>query len=133
MSTPGSIRLTQSIPRAPARVWLALTDAAVLEKWWAKGDIRAVVGHRFTLDMGQWGHQKCVVLVVTPERLLSYSFAAGTLDPPITWRLQPEGDGTRLSLQHEGFDLDSLMGKSAFVGMRSGWPSVLARIAPALA
>jgi uncharacterized protein YndB with AHSA1/START domain len=133
MSTPGMIRLRQSIPRPPARVWAALTDAALLGKWWAKGDIRAVVGHRFTLDMGQWGMQKCVVLVVEPGKVLSYSFAAETLDTTITWRLQPEGAGTSLSLEHGGFDLDSLMGKSAFVGMRTGWPSVLARLAPALA
>jgi hypothetical protein len=51
----------------------------------------------------------------------------------LTWRLQPEGAGTRLSLEHSGFDLESALGKAAFEGMGSGWPSVLARIAPAIA
>jgi uncharacterized protein YndB with AHSA1/START domain len=61
-----------------------------------------------------------------------YSFAPGTLDTTITWRLQAEGEGTRLSLEHKGFDLDSPLGKAAFQGMGGGWPTVLARIEPVL-
>lgn len=50
----------------------------------------------------------------------------------ITWHLHAEGEGTRLSLEHKGFDLDSPLGKAAFHGMGSGWPKVLARIEHAL-
>ncbi|TFW23908.1 SRPBCC domain-containing protein [Massilia arenosa] len=133
MSTErGLIQMTQFIPHPPARVWTALTDPAIHAKWWAAGDVRPVVGHRFTLDMGQWGQQPCEVLAVEPERLLSYAFAPDTLDTVITWSLVPEGDGTRLSLEHRGFDLGSPMGKMAHAGMGAGWPGVLARIAPAL-
>ncbi len=106
-----------------------MTDPILHAKWWAAGDVRAVVGHRFTLDMGQWGKQPCEVIAVEPGRLLAYSFAPGTLDTTITWRLEPENDGTRLHLEQVGYDLDSPMGKMAFEGMRNGWPSVLERIA----
>jgi uncharacterized protein YndB with AHSA1/START domain len=82
--------------------------------------------------MGQWGKQPCEVIAVEPGKLLAYTFAPGTLDTTISWTLEPEGDGTRLSLQHKGFDLESPMGKAAFQGMRAGWPAVLARIDPAL-
>jgi uncharacterized protein YndB with AHSA1/START domain len=129
---PGLIQLTQFIPHPPERVWAALTDPRLLAKWWAAGDVRPVVGHRFTLDMGQWGKQPCEVIAVEPGKLLAYTFAPGTLDTTISWTLEPEGDGTRLSLQHKGFDLESPMGKAAFQGMRAGWPAVLARIDPAL-
>ncbi|MFF4667344.1 SRPBCC domain-containing protein [Streptomyces sp. NPDC001282] len=95
--------------------------------------MRPVVGHRFTLDMGTWGHQACEVLAVEPERLLRYSFAPGSLDTTITWQLHPEGGGTRLLLEHAGFDLDSPLGKAALEGMGRGWPDVLQRIEPALA
>ncbi len=132
MIEPGLIQLTEFIPHPPARVWAALTDPATHAKWWAAGDVRAVVGHRFTLDMGQWGLQPCEVLAVEPERLLSYSFAPGTLNTTITWRMKAEGSGTRLSLEHKGFDLDSPMGKTAFQGMGNGWPSVIARIGSVL-
>jgi uncharacterized protein YndB with AHSA1/START domain len=69
---------------------------------------------------------------VEPERLLRYAFAIGTLDTTITWRLEPEGTGTRLILVHEGFNLDTPMGLQAFNGMKGGWPNVLARLDTAL-
>ncbi|MNR62284.1 hypothetical protein D3C85_1842710 [compost metagenome] len=50
------------------------------------------------------------------------------LDTIITWQLAPEGSGTRLTLIHEGFNLDSPMGRTAFEGMQPGWPKVLARL-----
>lgn len=128
MIEPGLIQLTQFIPHPPDKVWAALTDPELHAKWWASGDVRPVVGHRFTLDMGQWGQQPCEVLAMEYEKLLSYSFAPGTLNTTITWRLQAEGEGTRLSLEHKGFDLDSPLGKAAFQGMGGGWPKVLARI-----
>lgn len=133
MIEPGSIQLTQYIPHSPDKVWEALTNPVFLAKWWAAGDVRAVVGHRFSLDMGQWGKQPCEVLAVEENKLLVYTFAPGTLDTTITWRLQAEGEGTRLFLEHKGFDLDSPLGKSAFQGMKEGWPKVLNRITPVLA
>lgn len=132
MTEPGVIQLVEFINHPPAKVWAALTDPELHARWWAAGDVRAVVGHQFTLDMGQWGQQRCEVLAVETERLLSCSFAPGTLNTTITWRLSPEGSGTRLSLEHRGFDLDSPLGKAAFQGMSGGWPAVLARISPAL-
>jgi len=132
MIEPGVIRLSQFLNHSPSKVWRALTDPRIHAKWWAAGDIKAVVGHRFTLDMGQWGQQPCEVIAVEPERLLSYSFAPGTLNTTITWRLEPESSGTRLHLEHSGFDLDSPLGKTAFEGMGRGWPAILERISPAI-
>lgn len=132
MTEPGLIQLVQFIEHPPAKVWEALTNPDLHAKWWAAGDVRPIVGHRFTLDMGPWGQQPCEVIAVEPEKLLSYSFAPGTLNTTITWKLQPEGAGTRLSLEHKGFDLDSPIGKAAFSGMGNGWPLVLSRIAPVL-
>jgi uncharacterized protein YndB with AHSA1/START domain len=129
MIQPGVIRLSQFIHHPPAKVWKALTDPAIHAKWWAAGDVKPVVGHCFTLDMGPWGKQPCKVIAVEHERLLSYSFAPGTLDTTITWRLEPENSGTRLHLEQSGFDLNSPMGKTAFEGMGKGWPRILERIA----
>ncbi|WP_329117469.1 SRPBCC family protein [Streptomyces sp. NBC_01353] len=129
---PNVIHCDQFIAHPPAKVWKALTDPELHARWWAAGDVRAVVGHRFTLDMGNWGHQECEVLAVEPERLLRYNFAPGTLDTTITWELRPEGTGTRLFLEHAGFDLDSPLGKQALEGMGRGWPGLLRRIEPAL-
>jgi uncharacterized protein YndB with AHSA1/START domain len=124
-----SIECDQFIARPPAAVWRALTEPDLLARWWAAGDIKPVVGHRFTIDMGSWGPQPCEVLEVEPERLLSYTFAEGSLDTTITWRLEPEGAGTRLFLRHAGF----AEGSTALTGMGNGWPGLLRRIEPALA
>jgi len=128
MSEPAAIRLDHYYPHPPAAVWKALTDPELHARWWAAGDVRPIVGHRFELDMGPWGKQPCEVVAVEPERLLRYRFSVGRLDTFLDWRLAPEGEGTRLTLTHEGFDLDSPMGRQAFEGMKPGWPKVLARM-----
>ena len=134
MIQPGIIKLEQYIDHPPAMVWRALTEPELHAKWWVAGDVRPVVGHRFELDMGpQFGKQPCEVLSAEHERLFSYSFAPGTLNTTITWRLQPEGKGTRLFLEHKGFDLESPLGKAAFAGMGGGWPKILQKIGAILA
>jgi uncharacterized protein YndB with AHSA1/START domain len=127
--TAPELHFDRLLPQPPAAVWAALTDPELLARWWAAGDIKPVVGHRFTLDMGPWGAQPCEITEVEPERLLVYRFAEGTLDTVLTWNLTPEGSGTRLRLAHSGFDLDSPMGRQAYHGMGSGWPGVLDRLA----
>ena len=124
-----SIECDQFIARPPAAVWRALTEPDLLAAWWAVGDIKPVVGHRFTLDMGSWGQQPCEVLEVEPEKLLRYTFAEGSLDTTITWRLESEGTGTRVFLTHDGFEPDS----SALAGMGQGWPALIRRIEGAAA
>lgn len=128
MNKPAIIEVDHWFPHAPAALWKALTDPALHARWWAAGDVRPVVGHRFELDMGQWGKQPCEVVQVEPDRLLKYKFGVGALNTFITWRLAAEGAGTRLKLIHEGFDMDSPMGRMAFEGMGAGWPKVVARI-----
>jgi uncharacterized protein YndB with AHSA1/START domain len=124
-----SIEIDQFIARTPAKVWRALTEPEWLARWWATGDIKPVVGHRFTLDMGPWGPQECEVLEVDPERLLRYTFAEESLGSTLTFRLEPEGDGTRLFFEHAGLDPDTPAGQNALRNMGAGWPRVLARLA----
>jgi uncharacterized protein YndB with AHSA1/START domain len=122
----GTIEVEHLYAHPPSAVWRVLTDPELHARWWAAGDVRPIVGHRFELDMGKWGLQPCEVLAVEPERLLRYRFAIGSLDTIITWRLEPEGDGARLKLTQEGFDLDSPLARQALAGMKPGWPQVLA-------
>jgi uncharacterized protein YndB with AHSA1/START domain len=128
MTPSPMIQLDHFYAFSPAQVWKALTDPELHARWWAAGDVRPLVGHRFHLDMGKWGRQPCEVLEVEPERLLKYRFATSTIDTIITWRLVPERGGTRLMLTHEGFDLETPMGRQALEGMAPGWPKVLARM-----
>jgi uncharacterized protein YndB with AHSA1/START domain len=129
-----SIRVSEVLPHPAARVWRALTEPAQLARWWAAGDVRPMVGHRFTMDMGSWGQQPCEVLAVQPLRLLSFAFAPDTLHTAITWRLDAEGtDTTRLTLEHAGFELEDVAGLRAHEGMGKAWPEVLGRLGAMLA
>lgn len=132
MTEDTTITCDKFLPHPLSAVWRALTDPGLHARWWAAGDIKPVVGHRFTLDMGSFGSQSCEVTEVDEQRLLAYRFAEGSLDTTITWTLHPEGSGTRLFLTHTGFDLDSPMGRQAYHGMGTGWPKVLNRLDSAL-
>ncbi|MGW2825629.1 SRPBCC family protein [Streptomyces sp. NPDC001443] len=132
MTENDTITCEKFLPHSPAKVWRALTDPELHARWWAAGDVKPVVGHRFTLDMGNYGLQSCEVTEVDERRLLAYRFAEGVLDTTVTWELRPEGEGTRLVLTHAGFDLDSPMGRQAYEGMGEGWPRVLAHLGTVL-
>jgi uncharacterized protein YndB with AHSA1/START domain len=127
-----TIHVDQFIAQPPARVWRMLTEPDRLATWWAAGDIRPEVGHRFTLDMGRWGIQPCTVTEVEEDRLLSYTFGEGDVDWTITWRLVAEGAGTRLFLAHSGFDLDDPRHAMAFENMSGGWAKILPHLARTL-
>lgn len=125
-----TIHVDQFLPQPPQKVWRMLTEPERLARWWATGDIRPEVGHHFTLEMGRWGSQPCTVTGVEPERLLSYTFAEGTMDWTLTWRLVAEGTGTRLFLEHAGFDLTDERHKDAYENMSRGWAgAVLPKLA----
>ena len=132
-TTVASIRVSEVLPYPPARVWQALSEPAQSARWWMAGDVRAVVGHRFTMDMGAWGQQPCEVLAVQPLRLLSCAFAPDTLHTAVTWRLDSEGGGTRLTLEHAGVDLDDAAGLRAYEDLRRGWPGLVGRLGEFLA
>jgi uncharacterized protein YndB with AHSA1/START domain len=124
--TSRSITLDQFIAAPPSAVWRALTTPEQLAKWWVPGDIAPTLGHEFLLEMPGWGNVSCKVLEVDPERLLVHTFADWTL----RWELSPEGTGTRLILEHSGFDLDDPQHRFAFDQMGPGWRE---EVLPALA
>ena len=129
--TTTMISVDQFIAAPPAKVWRALTEPELLARWWAAGDIAATVGHRFHLEMPGWGAVPCEVVEVEPERRFVYTF---TENWTLVWRLVPEGAGTRLFLDHSGFDLDDKRSRDAFERMGPGWrDTVLPRLADVVA
>lgn len=126
MTATETIHVDQFIARPPERVWTAITTPDGIAAWWAPGDIAPVVGHRYHLEMPGWGNVPCEVLEVEPPTRFVHTFADWT----ITWRLVPEGKGTRLFLEHAGFDLDNPQHRFAFDNMGPGWrDEVLPRLA----
>lgn len=130
---PATIRTEQLLPHAPARVWRALTDSATMARWLMPNTFRAEVGCRFTFETTGWGLVDCEVLTLEPERRLSYSWKNAPLDTVVTWTLEAAGEGTRLILEHSGFDLDDPRQRFAYDGMKQGWEGMLeGRLGPAI-
>ncbi|GGO71461.1 SRPBCC family protein [Nonomuraea cavernae] len=125
-----AIRLDQFLAHPPAKVWRALTDSGLLTRWLMPNDFRPEVGHRFTFttqpkkQVGFDGIVHCQVLELEPEKLLRISWSDGkSADWTVTWRLEPEGRGTRLFLDHEGFDPDDELQQLSRRIMGGGWRS----------
>jgi uncharacterized protein YndB with AHSA1/START domain len=97
------------LPHSPLRVWQALTDSRVLAKWYLENDFRPVVGYQFTFratpDKGLDGLLYGKVILVDAPYQLVYTFCGNFLkdETTVTWTLAPDGNGTRLVLQHTGF------------------------------
>jgi uncharacterized protein YndB with AHSA1/START domain len=126
-----SIQVDEFLPYPPERVWQALVDPEMLGRWLMPNDFKPVVGHQFTFQakpieaVGFSGAIECEVLDIRPGELLSISWrdAAGgnALDTTVTWRLSPEGRGTRLFLEHAGFDPDDALQQMSRSIMSGGW------------
>jgi uncharacterized protein YndB with AHSA1/START domain len=127
-----SITVDQFVAAPPEKVWRGLTEPKLHARWWAPGDIAPVVGHRFHLSMpNPWGEIACEVLEVVPHERFVYTF---TDTWTLTWTLVAEGTGTRLLLEHSGFDPDNPQDRFAIENMGPGWRDKLlpklARLAP---
>jgi uncharacterized protein YndB with AHSA1/START domain len=121
MTTLSTIHAEHVLRHPPERVWAALTDPAKMSRWLMPTDLRPVLGAKFTLDAGQWGIVHGEVLAIEAPRRLAIAWRNPPLDTTVTWTLIPEGAGTRLVLDHAGFDLDDPRQRMAWDGMRAGW------------
>jgi uncharacterized protein YndB with AHSA1/START domain len=127
MTGRSAIEVDQFLPHPPARVWRALTDPQQLARWLMPNTFQPHVGHKFTLDAGEHGQTRCEVLALEPEQLIRISWQNDTLDTVVTWRLAPEGTGTRLMLEHTGFDSSDAAQNSALDAMDRGWNGSIMR------
>ncbi|MGE5596359.1 MAG: SRPBCC family protein [Hyphomicrobiales bacterium] len=125
-----TIFVDRHFPHPPRQVWRALTDPELLAKWWAPGNIAPTVGHEFELDMGNWGMVPCRIIESRPGEFLSYTFGESWT---LSWRLEAEGDGTRLYLEQSGLDLSKPNDRFAYDQMGAGWRgTVLPRLGDVL-
>ena len=117
-----SVVVERMLPHPPERVWRALTEPHLIEEWLMKNAFQPVVGHRFDLN-AEWGRVECEVLVVEPNRTLSYTWGDHDLKSIVTWTLTPSGEGTNLRMEQTGFRPHQ---PRYYQGARAGWPRFLA-------
>lgn len=108
------IRLSLHMEAAPEKVWRALTEPEGLNRWIAKDakvDLRE--GGRWDLGFtpdGSADHEgpAMEILELVPNRKLVVSWPdwradASVPSQSVTWHLEPDGTGTRVTLIHSGF------------------------------
>jgi uncharacterized protein YndB with AHSA1/START domain len=136
MSETLCVTVERDIPFPPEKIWRALTQPHLIEEWLMKNDFAPVVGHRFNLR-GEWGGVlDCEVLVVEPNKSLSYTWnyahedAAYRLQSVVNLTLTPTRSGTLLRVEQVGFRPEQ---KQAYGGAKLGWKQFLERLQSLLA
>ncbi len=128
------ILIEERFPSPVERVWHALTDPRMINRWlMATDDFEARVGARFTLRDKPHptfrGYVECQVLELSPPNRMVWSWSS--TDDPVPTRLvielEAEDRGTRLTLRHTG-DTDEL----TVQGTTAGWPRKLGELAETL-
>ena len=131
-----SVVVEREFPHPPGKLWRALTQPHLIEEWLMKNDFHPAVGHHFKLQ-GEWGGTlDCEVLIVEPDKALSYTWNFTHADPAfdlrsvVTFTLAPTGTGTRLRMEQTGFRPDQ---KQAYGGAKAGWPQFLEKLGQVVA
>ncbi len=124
MSETRSVIVERDFPFPPEKLWRALTQPHLIAEWLMKNDFAPKVGHRFKLT-GEWGGVlDCEVLIVEPNRTLSYTWNFVSDDPgldlrsTVTFTLTPTSAGAHLRMEQAGFRPDQ---PKAFGGAQFGW------------
>lgn len=130
------------IPQGREQVWEALTDSDTLAEWMFPNDFEARVGHQFTFRVP--GNPavnfdglvvRCEVLECEAPSRLVFSWSAGgpVDDTRVSFRLEAEGEGTRVFFSHAGFDVSEAWGEQAFKGAEFGWAKMFKQLAAVVA
>ena len=131
-----SIQRELFVEQPPEKVWHALANRAALAEWMFPNDFEPRLGHRFTFQVPpnpQVGFDgmsvQCEVLDCDPPRRLAFSWSAGPLvGTRGSFRLEPEGMGTRIFFEHAGFSETAAFGNQAFRGAAAGWAQMLGQL-----
>ena len=125
------------IPQPPEQVWRAITTSASLAEWMYPNDFEPRVGHHFAFHVPPNPKVnfdgltvKCEVLTCEPPHRLVFSWSVGgPIDnTQVCFQLKPDGEGTRLFLEHSGFDVSQPRGNQAFRGAEYGWAKMLQQL-----
>jgi uncharacterized protein YndB with AHSA1/START domain len=134
-----SLTLKRRLHASPAKVWAAWTSAEKIAHWFGPADtvggsVRAELdvrtGGRFRVSFrtasSEYHEVGGVYREVVPDRRLVFSWAWHSTperESQVTVTLQPDGEGTLLTLTHE-----QLFDQAAADGHRKGWTGSLDRL-----
>lgn len=122
MTATRSLVIEKELPHPVGKVWCALTQGALIKEWLMDNDFRLEVGHKFkfrSTPMPNWnGIIDSEVLVVEPDRKLSYSWNSMGLESVVVWTLVATTGGTLVRMEQSGFSPDQ---EANYQGANYGW------------
>lgn len=122
MAATRSLVIEKELPHPPEKVWRALTQGPLIKEWLMDNDFQPVVGHRFNFrstPMPNWnGVIDSEVLVVEPNKKLSYSWNSLGLESVVVWTLVATSGGTLVRMEQSGFRPDQ---EANYKGAKYGW------------
>jgi uncharacterized protein YndB with AHSA1/START domain len=129
MTTTRTLVIEKELPHPPEKVWRALTQGALIKEWLMDNDFQPVVGHRFNFrstPMPHWnGIIDCEVLVVAPNKTLSYSWNALGLESVVVFTLLATAGGTLVHMEQTGFRPDQ---EANYQGANYGWQKFIGNL-----
>ena len=141
MSQTKTINKEVVFPQSREEVWHAIADSNALSQWIYPNNFEARVGHEFTFQIPVPPNQqvefdgtvRCKVLVCDPPRKLAYSWGGGGVnDTIVSFRLEPEGNNTRLFFEHSGFNTTIPNAQVYISGAEYGWNMMLSKLGKVL-
>jgi uncharacterized protein YndB with AHSA1/START domain len=122
MTATRSLVIEKELPHPPEKIWRALTQGPLIKEWLMDNDFQSAVGHRFNFRStpvpGWNGIIESEVLVVEPNRKLSYSWNSMGLVSTVVWTLVATSGGTLVRMEQSGFRPDQ---EANFQGANYGW------------
>ena len=129
MTTMRSLVIEKELPHPPEKIWRALTQGPLIKEWLMDNDLQPVVGHRFNFrstPMPNWnGLIDCEVLVVEPNKKLSYSWNSLGLESVVVWTLVVTSGGTLVRMEQSGFRPDQ---EANYQGANYGWQKFIGNL-----
>jgi len=124
-----SLVIEKELPHPPEKIWRALTQGALIKEWLMENEFQPVVGHRFSFRAPPLPHWNGIidseVLIVEPNRKLSYRWNSMGLESVVIWTLIATGGGTLLRMEQSGFRADQ---EANYQGAQHGWRKFVAAL-----
>jgi len=134
MTATRSVVIEKELPHPPEKVWRALTQTSLIKEWLMDNDFQPAVGHKFqfrSTPMPHWnGIIDSEVLVVDPNKKLSYSWGSLGLESVVTFTLTPTDAGTHIRMEQTGFRDDQ---EQAYKGATYGWQKFIGNLEQVIA
>jgi uncharacterized protein YndB with AHSA1/START domain len=122
MTGTRSLVIERELPHPTQKVWRALTQGALLKEWLMDNDFQPIVSHQFkfrSTPMPKWdGIIDCEVLIVEPNKRLSYSWNSMGFQSVVVWTLVATNGGTLVRMEQSGFRPDQ---DANYQGASYGW------------